>query len=329
MSLFLMPAEFTLPSFDAHSLQYMAFANIACLPLFKTTPKHTFALSGFDYPVFENEEIRIANSFDRFVSYCRNKWPMSGDLGDSIYDKCDYVALKCFVDTNLYPAYMSMTWLDECNYNVVMKPFLAQHWGLLSRWAYTRAMRRAAEIVLLERYHTSVKDAQKLATANAMHCIRYLSEKLGSQPYFRGDFPCVFDVYVFGYLAPMILMPQGNDKIKVFIKWNCPNIHAFVYRFLAEYISLPADEKEEQYKNILRVQREIECYKEMMAQRALNREKYSMKNVLAFAVTALVLTIACACYTAPRAVLQTYISLKVFVHRCFIQYTTGCVFGIF
>ncbi|KRX54822.1 Metaxin-1 -like protein [Trichinella sp. T9] len=292
MSLFVMPAGFTLPSFDAHSLQYMAFSKIASLPLLNSTPTHTFALSGFEYPVFQDENTRIANSFEKFVNYCKFKWP-----ANIIYDKCDYVTLKCFVDTNLYPAYMSMTWLDECNYNVVTKPLLAQHWGWLSRWAYNRAMRRTAEIVLLERYHTSMKEAKKLAAANAMHCVQYLSERLGEQPYFFGNNPSAFDAYVFGYLAPIILMPQSNDKIKTFINWNCPNIHAFVFRILENYLDLPDLVKEEHYERMGRIQHDIECYKDMMAQRALNRAKYSMKNVLAFATVAVALSIACTYYT--------------------------------
>ncbi|KRX37204.1 Metaxin-1 -like protein [Trichinella murrelli] len=298
-----MPAEFTLPSFDAHSLQYMAFSKIASLPLLNSTPTHTFALSGFEYP-------------------------MSRYLEDIIYDKCDYVTLKCFVDTNLYPAYMSMTWLDECNYNVVTKPLLAQHWGWLSRWAYNRAMRRTAEIVLLERYHTSMKEAKKLAAANAMHCVQYLSERLGEQPYFFGNNPSAFDAYVFGYLAPIILMPQSNDKIKTFINWNCPNIHAFVFRILENYLDLPALEKEEHYERMGRIQHDIECYKDMMAQRALNRAKYSMKNVLAFATVAVALSIACAYYTGCHRLLPSYtyflFSLKVIFCSPLLFYPVHC-----
>ncbi|KRZ86772.1 Metaxin-1 -like protein [Trichinella sp. T8] len=287
-----MPAEFTLPSFDAHSLQYMAFSKIASLPLLSSTPTHTFALSGFEYPVFQDENTRIANSFEKFVNYCKFKWPAITEAITVIFTCSLYTVI---VDHNQRK--MSMTWLDECNYNVVTKPLLAQHWGWLSRWAYNRAMRRTAEIVLLERYHTSMKEAKKLAAANAMHCVQYLSERLGEQPYFFGNKPSEFDAYVFGYLAPIILMPQSNDKIKTFINWNCPNIHAFVFRILENYLDLPDWVKEEHYERMGRIQHDIECYKDMMAQRALNREKYSMKNVLAFATVAVALSIACACYT--------------------------------
>ncbi|XP_016405855.1 metaxin-1-like [Sinocyclocheilus rhinocerous] len=76
---------------------------------------------------------------------------------------------------------------------------------------------------------------------DAFECMTLLSQRLGSQKFFFGDFPSSLDAYVFAHLAPLLKIKLPNGKLQQHLN-SLNNLQQYCTNILALYF--PSDARE-------------------------------------------------------------------------------------
>ncbi|MGH0178085.1 UNVERIFIED_CONTAM: hypothetical protein FKN15_076514 [Acipenser sinensis] len=113
-------------------------------------------------------------------------------------------------------------WVDSKNYVEVTRRWYAENIPFpLNFYLPTRMHSHALDRLRLVRGDSGLEpgdEAEKELYRDAYECMTLLSQRLGTQKFFFGDFPSSLDAYVFGQLAPLLKVKLPNCKLQQHLK---------------------------------------------------------------------------------------------------------------
>ncbi|CAG0917369.1 unnamed protein product [Notodromas monacha] len=235
-----------LPSIDPTCLEIMAYAKFSGVPLKIVRTDNpvngfmkSFGTVRCQLPIFRHGETVYYDPKDVLLHFCKENY--NAEFGQRCADSLAYEQM---VHTRLSPALMHAWWIDERNYQDVIRPTLAKKLPFPLNYFYPGHTQRW----MLERIRLHYdlpgdsKDEdnenwefiKKDVFRTGKECLNFLSLKLGDSEFFMGESPRFIDAVIFSHLAPLMRIPLIKNNLQAHLRAT-PNLAKFVDRVLQRY----------------------------------------------------------------------------------------------
>uniref|UniRef100_A0A915PLI0 Metaxin n=1 Tax=Setaria digitata TaxID=48799 RepID=A0A915PLI0_9BILA len=294
MELYIWPSDFGLPSVDSRCLQFMACAKFCAAPVSVVPSWSPWKSQTGEYPVFvdPNNPSEKIYDFDKFADLLRKSGQevvLDRELGTG--EKCEFEAYSSLMQRNFYPAELQFLWLDPYNYSAIIQHWYSKQLPFGYNLYYLEKRRRRAQT-----YVSACGRSETQIIHDALNAVNLLSAKLGDKKYFNGNKPSSIDALIFGYLAPILMLPLPSDRLQRHIMCY-PNLVRFVESVISIYLPLSETQlrqqeavKDDWNSRRRRAQKEAE-QKNLRRTTAMEEQSSSsMADTIFFAVGALTLS---------------------------------------
>ena len=248
MELDVWSGDWGLPSVDFSCLQMMLYCRFSGVPIkFNYTNNPWWSSTG-TLPVFKQSNHRLSK-FQDIVSHLKSQ-NYSADLNLSAKESGDINAYSALLKEQLEPAIYYLFWIDERNYNSIIRPWYGEKLGFPFNYFIPNRIKKEAEKFIKNRFGIQVNNIETIQIietavhSEAQKCLTLLSERLNNNEFFFGKNPSSFDAIVFGYLAPLLKTPFINNSLQNHLK-ACDNLSRFVNRILQKYFPISKDNSEQ------------------------------------------------------------------------------------
>ena len=248
MELDVWSGDWGLPSVDFSCLQVMLYCRFSGVPIkFNYTNNPWWSSTG-TLPLFKQSNNRLSK-FQDVVSHLKSQ-NYSADLNLSPKDSGDVNAYSALLKEQLEPAIEYLFWIDERNYNEIIRPWFAEKLGFPFNYFLPNRIKKKAEKLIKNRFGIQVNNIETIQVietavhSEAQKCLTLLSERLNNNEFFFGKNPSSFDAIVFGYLAPLLKAPFINSSLQNHLK-ACDNLSRFVNRILQKYFPISKDNSDQ------------------------------------------------------------------------------------
>lgn len=235
--LFCWEGDWGLPSVNTDCLIVLAYAKFAGAPLrlhSVTNPRRS--PTGSLPALRTNQSESLSRPSDIIIHLRKQKYNADYDL--SATEGADSLAFTSLMEQKLMPAVIYSVWVDPKNYVEVTRRWHADHMTFpMNYFLPSRMQRQQLERLRLIRGREELEageEVEKELYQEAVECMTFLSQRLGSRRFFFGDSPSSLDAFVFGHLAPVLKSQLPNGKLRQHLV-SLDNLTAFCSNILLLY----------------------------------------------------------------------------------------------
>lgn len=198
-----------------------AYAKFAGAPLKVHKIANPWRSPTGSLPALKTSEDGSLSQPHKIIIHLR-KQKYNADYDLSAKEGADTLAFISLLEEKLLPALIYAFWVDSKNYVEVTRRWYAENIPFpLNFYLPTRMHSHALDRLRLVRGDSALEpgdEAEKELYRDAYECMTLLSQRLGTQKFFFGDFPSSLDAYVFGQLAPLLKVKLPNCKLQQHLK---------------------------------------------------------------------------------------------------------------
>uniref|UniRef100_A0A673ILU2 Metaxin-1 n=1 Tax=Sinocyclocheilus rhinocerous TaxID=307959 RepID=A0A673ILU2_9TELE len=228
LELFCWKGDYGLPSVDVDCLTVLAYAKFAGAPLKVHKITNPWRSPTGTLPALKTREGGSISQPSKIIIHLR-KQKYNADYDLSAKEGADTLAFVSLLEEKLLPALVRIEHLLLFHRRF---PILFFYPPSLSFCRSARLMSvLCTELSLL---HVMSRHLYR----DAFECMTLLSQRLGSQKFFFGDFPSSLDAYVFAHLAPLLKIKLPNGKLQQHLN-SLNNLQQYCTNILALYF--PSD----------------------------------------------------------------------------------------
>ncbi|XP_008545155.3 metaxin-1 isoform X2 [Microplitis demolitor] len=247
--------DWGLPSVGIRCLQILAYAKFSNAPIRINSTCNPFRTPNGHLPVLRSGSNAI-DSVHNIIQFLKDR-NYSPDNLLSAKERADIVSYEYMLRENFYPALQYVWWLDQKNFNDLIRPWYAKAipfpFNFYYPSQYEKHARATMETLFMNEDDMTV--IENKVYSEAQKCITLLSTRLGDSDYFFGTSPTSLDALVYSYLAPLLKAPLPNPALQNHLK-ACTNLTKFVSRIsqryfeydYLEYEKIQARENEKKHK---------------------------------------------------------------------------------
>ncbi|XP_043277962.1 metaxin-1 isoform X2 [Venturia canescens] len=246
--------DWGLPSIDTNCLWVLAYARFCGINLRENPTSDPFKTPNGSLPVLRSSGI-VLDSIQKCIEFFREK---GNSLEYNLTQKqcAEIMAYDYMLHEKLYPALQFIWWIDQKNFNELIRPWYAKAVPFPFNFWYPARYEKAAHNLMESLFpmEDSTSAIETKVYSEAQKCITLLSVRLGESDFFFGSRPTSFDALVYGYLAPLLKAPLPNPALQNHLK-ACTNLVKLISRisqrfFESEYQSYERMKAEEDQKKI-------------------------------------------------------------------------------
>ncbi|GAB1609050.1 metaxin-1-like [Argonauta hians] len=223
-----------LPTVEPKCLAVLTYCKFSDVPVSLQKTGNPYRSPSGEFPLLRHGT-EIQSSTENIISYLREKhWGCDYKLSNS--QGADTIAFCSLLEEKLLPAVLHLWWIDAKTYIDLTRPGFAKAAPFPLNFFLPNKMRRKAKTRIYSKYTENVTDMEyNMKIYNeAKLCLNLLEKKLGTNQYFFGTSPSLFDAIVFGYLAPLMKAPLSSNHLRNHLL-ACTKLVDFCKRILFHY----------------------------------------------------------------------------------------------
>ncbi|KAM6968111.1 thrombospondin-3a [Aplochiton taeniatus] len=235
--LFCWEGDWGLPSVNTECLIVLAYAKFAGAPVRLRSVTNPWRSPTGSLPALRtNQSESFSQPSDIIMHLKKQKYNADYEL--SAKEVADSLAFTSLMEQKLMPAMIYSVWVDPKNYVEVTRRWHADHMTFpMNYFLPGRMQGQQQERLRLIRGWEELEAGEELEKElyqEAVECMNFLSQRLGSRKFFFGDCPSSLDAFVFGHLAPILKSQVPNGKLRQHLV-SLDNLNTFCCNILLLY----------------------------------------------------------------------------------------------
>ena len=227
--------------FDVDSLIVLAYSKFAGSPVTIHKITNPWRSPIGVLPALKTMDEGIVSKTSNVIIHLK-KLKYNADHNLSPKECADTLAFVCLLEEKLLPALIYSKWVDTENYVEVTRRWYGENILFpMNSFLANRMRNQQLEKLRLVRGDPTLESREQLGEQleeelyrDALECMTFLSQLLGSHKFFFGDSPSSLDAYVYGHLRPLLKIRMPNGKLQQHLK-SFDNLNQFCTNILDLY----------------------------------------------------------------------------------------------